>query len=164
MPRRDTMPTQQAGEYLVAAELARAGAICATFAGNVRHFDLIALVPAGFVPVQVKAKRSGDWQLNIEEFAEVSMAGDQQVIGAAKPTPINNLVYVFVHLSTYGNDDFFVIDWPALQGRIITAHREWLTEHGGRRPKNPASKHTTIGDAELADCRNRWNLITGGAV
>jgi len=34
MSRRDTVPTQQAGEYLVAAELARAGATCATFAGT----------------------------------------------------------------------------------------------------------------------------------
>jgi len=159
MSRRDTVPTQQAGEYLVAAELARAGATCATFAGNVRHFDVIASGPAGYVPVQVKAKRSGDWQLNIEEFAEVTHTGDKQVIGPPKPEPIPGLVYVFVDIKSHGSDEFFIIDWPALRDRIIQAHRAWLAEHGGRRPKNPTSTHTTISVEELADCRSRWDLI-----
>jgi len=159
MSRHNHAPTQQAGEYLVAAELARAGAICATFAANVPHFDIIASGPGGYVPVQVKAKRAGDWQLNIEDFAEVTLAGDQQVIGAPKPQPIAGLVDVFVDLKSYGTDAFFVIEWPALRDRIVEGHRAWLAKHGGRRPKNPKSMHTAIGVQQLADHQGRWDLI-----
>jgi hypothetical protein len=101
MSRRDTVPTQQAGEYLVAAELARAGATCATFAGNVRHFDLIASGPGGYVPVQVKAKRAGDWQLNIEDFAEVTFAGEKQIVGTPRSEPVPGLCNVFVQIGIY---------------------------------------------------------------
>ena len=159
MSRRDHVPTQQAGEYLVAAELARAGAVCATFAANVRHFDVIASGPAGYVPVQVKAKRTGDWQLNIEEFAEVTFHGDKQVIGTPKREPVPGLVFVFVDLKSYGTDDFFIVDWPVLRDRVVQRHRDWLAKHGGRRPKNPRSMHTAIGVEALADRRGRWDLI-----
>ena len=159
MSRRDNVPTQQAGEYLAAAELTRAGATCATFAGNVRHFDLIASGPGGYVPVQVKAKRAGDWQLNIEDFAEVTFAGDKQIVGTPRPAPVPGLFYVFVHIGTYGSDEFFVLDWLTLRDRIVKSHTAWLAEHGGRRPKNPTSMHTTISVEELADFRNRWDLI-----
>lgn len=159
MPRRDTVPTKQAGEYLVAAELARAGATCATFAGNVRHFDLIASGPGGYVPIQVKAKRAGDWQLDIGDFAEISFDGDKQIVGRPKPEPVPGLFYVFVHLSSYGSDEFFVIAWATLRDRVVKSHRAWLATHGGRRPKNPSSTHTTIDHTQLADHRNRWSLI-----
>ena len=159
MSRKDHVPTQQTGEYLVAAELARAGAICATFAANVPHFDVIASGRGSYVPVEVKTKRTGDWQLNVEDFAEVTLVGDRQVIGTPKPEPMPGLFYVFVDLKSYGNDDFFIIDWAALRDRIVEHHRAWLAKHGGRRPKNPKSMHTTISVTELADCRGRWDLI-----
>jgi hypothetical protein len=159
MSRRDHVPTQQAGEYLVAAELARGGATCATFAANVRHFDVIASGPGGYVPVQVKAKRSGSWQLDIEDFAEVTLVDDKQTIGALKPEPVPGLFYVFVDLKSYGSDDFFIIDWRALRDRIVEDHRAWLAKHGGRRPKNPKSMHTAINPKQLADWRGRWDLI-----
>jgi hypothetical protein len=59
-----------------------------------------------------------------------------------------------------GSDEFFILDWRALRDRIVKSHTAWLAEHGGRRPKNPMSMHTTIGVEELADCRNQWDLIT----
>ena len=159
MSRKDHVPTQQAGEYLVAAELARAGAICATFAANVRHFDVIASGHGGYVPVQVKAKRSGSWQLDIEDFAEVTLVGDRQVIGALKQEPVPGLFCVFVDLKSYGGDDFFIIDWPALRDRVVEDHRAWLAKHGGRRPKNPKSMHTALTPKQLADWRGRWDFI-----
>jgi len=160
MARGDHAPTQQAGEYLVAAELARAGAICATFAANVRHFDVMASGPAGYVPVQVKTKRSGSWQLDIRDFAEVTIAGGMQVIGALKREPIPGLIYVFVDLKSYGADEFFVIGWAALRDRVVRDHRAWLATHGGRRPRNPDSTHTALKSEQLGEWRGRWDLIT----
>lgn len=160
MARRDTVPTQQAGEHLVAAELARAGVVCATFAANVRHFDVIASGPGGYVPIQVKAKRTGDWQLDIQDFAEVTFDGDRQLIGTPKREPLPGLLFVFVDLKSYGSDGFFVIGWVELRDRIVEGHRRWLATHGGKRPKNPRSTHTAIGVEELADRRDRWDLIT----
>jgi hypothetical protein len=152
--------THQAGEYLVAAELARRGATCGMFAAKVRHFDIIASGPRGrYVPIQVKARRRGSWQLDIGDFAEVTFDGDKQVIGAPKAAPIDGLIYVFVDLKSYGSDEFFIIDWPALQKRIIDNHRAWLANHGGRRPKNPKSKHTALRANHLKDCRARWDVI-----
>jgi len=160
MPRADHVPTQQAGEYLVAAELARAGAVCATFAANVRHFDIIASGPNGYIPVQVKAKRRGSWQLDLRDFAEVSIIDSRQVINALKPEPIEGLVYVFVGLKSYGSDDFYVIGWSALCDLVVEHHRAWLAAHGGRRPKNPESTHTALKPEQLEEWRNRWDLIT----
>ena len=110
MPRKDTQPIKQAGEYLVAAELARLGLICATFSGNVRHYDIVATGPGGgHIAVQVKAKASGSWQLRISDFTDVTMAGDRQVLGSSKPEPFNNLLAVFVALKSYGSDQFFIV-------------------------------------------------------
>jgi len=54
----------QAGEYLVAAELARRGLIATTFTGNVPDYDIIASSENGkCLLIQVKTIRGGSFQL-----------------------------------------------------------------------------------------------------
>ena len=161
MARKDTQLTKQVGEYLVAAELARRGLLSATFAGNVRHYDIVASGPSGgHVPVQVKAMASGDWQLLITDFADVSLAGDNQIVGDAKPEPYEHLVFVFVAVKAYATDQFYVIDWRSLRDILITAYKAYLAKHEGRRPKNPQSFHTAVSEEDLAPFRDRWDVIT----
>ena len=160
MARRDTQPTKQVGEYLVAAELARLGLVCATFSGNVRHYDIVASGPAGgHIAVQVKAKASGAWQLTMDEFAEITMSDETQVIGPPKPEPFTDLLVVLVSLHTYGSDEFFILRWRDLRELVITGHRDYLARHHGRRPRNPRSLHTALREDQLATYRGNWQLV-----
>lgn len=159
---RSTQLTKQVGEYLVAAELARRDLLSATFSGNVPHYDIVASgQKGGHIPVQVKAKASGTWQLDIRNFAEVTLSDGKQTIHSTKPEPYPGIVYVFVSVRTYGEDQFFVIDWKDLCRKLTEGYRKYLAKHGGRRPKNPRSFHTAIGARDLADFRDRWETITG---
>lgn len=160
MAHTDTQLTKQVGEYLVAAELARRGLLSATFAGSVRHYDIIASGPAGgHVPVQVKTMNRGAWQLDIRDFADVTMNGDHQVISQPKPVPYAGLVFVFVALGAYGADQFFVLDWTTLRDLILGQHEAYLAKHGGVRPKNPESFHTAVKPEALAPFRDLWDTI-----
>jgi hypothetical protein len=161
MSRKDTQPIKQAGEYLVAAELARLGLICATFSGNVRHYDIVASGPAGgHIAVQVKAKASGSWQLKLDAFADVRMEGDRQVLEHPRLEPLKGLVVVFVALGKeYGSDEFFVVPWRDLQEIVIAGYRDYLARHGGRRPRSPRSLHTAVQVNQLSAYRANWDPI-----
>lgn len=157
---RSTQLTKQVGEYRVAAELARRNLLAATFSGNVPHYDVIASGQAGgHVPIQVKAKAVGTWQLDIRDFVSVSLRGRKQVLGRAKPSPYPGLIYVFVAVDTSGADRFFIIDWVRLRRELISEYRAYLVRHGGSRPKNPGSFHTGINERQLAGFENKWTLI-----
>jgi hypothetical protein len=161
MPHKDTQLTKQAGEYLVAAELARRGCVAATFSGNMRHYDIVVSGPkGGHIPVQVKALASGDWQLKITDFAEVTMESEKQLIRAAKPAPVKDLIFVFVAVRSYGTDGFFIVDWPTLRDQLLDGYRDDLKKHGGRRPRNSGSFHTAVSVKSLAKFKDRWDLIT----
>jgi hypothetical protein len=159
---KDTQLLKQVGEYLVAAELARRGFLCATFAGNVRFYDIIASGPSGtHVPVQVKASGSGNWQFDdARDFAEIRTLDDNtQDVGHAKPQAYPGLVFVFVAVTSYGADQFFIIDWDSLCSLVISHYKAHLEKHDGRRPKNPASYHAAISVAELSPFKDRWDII-----
>ena len=157
---RETQLTKQAGEYLVAAELARRGFLAATFSGNVPHYDIIASGQhGGHVPIQVKTKTSGSWQLDIRSFANVRLKGKRQTLGRSKPAPYPGLVFVFVALNGSGRDSFYIIAWSQLRSLICKAYRAYLPKHHGRRPRNPASFHTDLDTGERASFENRWSLV-----
>ena len=161
MPKKDTQLTKQVGEYLVAAELARRGLISATFAGSVRHFDIVASGPSGgHLPIQVKAMATGNWQLDIKDFAEVSFRGHEQVLGGPKAAPYDRLVFVFVAVDAYGSDQFFIIDWVALCDLLIPEYEAYLSIHQGVRPRNWETTHTAISIAQLSPFKDRWETIT----
>jgi hypothetical protein len=158
---RHTQLTKQVGEYLVAAELARRGLLCATFSGSVPHHDIVASGRGkGHVPVQVKAMASGSWQLDIRYFAEIRLIGRKQTLLRAKPIPYAGLVFVFVAVSRYGEDQFYILEWKKLRGILIDAYRAYLMRHKGRRPRNPSSYHTGLSAADLQKHRDQWQVIT----
>jgi len=154
--------TKQAGEYLVAAELCRRGLVCTTFTGNMPDYDIIAVDGEGkHIPVQVKAIRSSSWQLSVDAFAEVRMKGEQQFLGEKHLEPCVGLICVFVVLSSYGHDRFFILRWESLGDIIIEHHQTYLERHGNIRSRNPQSKHVAVRPSQIAQYADNWELIAG---
>ena len=158
---REMQLTKQTGEYLVAAELCRRGMVAATFTGNVPDYDIIASDKFGNVRhVQVKAIRSGGWQLSIDRFTEVSMVGDRQVMGATRSSPVPGLMFVFVKLQDTGKDLFFIIGWEELTGILTAEYSAYLKKHGGIRPRNPQTKHCGLSLESLKPFENQWETLS----
>ncbi len=157
---RSMQLTKQVGEYLVAAELCRRGLIATTFTGNVPHYDIIASNEAGkHLAIQVKAIRSGSWQLNLSRFVRIRLRGKRQMVGPLVEQPVHDLVFVFVMLKDYGADRFFILDWKDLQRLVVDGHRSYLKKHGGIRPKKPESLHTAVSRSQLDGYEDNWELI-----
>jgi hypothetical protein len=159
---RSNQLIKQVGEYLVACELARKGLLVATFSGNVPDFDLIATdLKGSSCPIQVKTIKGGSWQFSIEKFADVTLEGNKQLIGAKKPLSIPGLVCVFVLAAEeYGKDQFYVLEWAEVQDIIIANYTHWLDSHGGVRPRKPESLHCAIAPSDLEDHKDKWSIIT----
>ena len=152
--------TKQLGEYLVAAELCRRGFIATTFTGNVPHYDIIASNATGkHQAIQVKAIRGGAWQFDSRAFVDIRLAGTKQVIGRATDAPYPDLVCVFVRLRGQGADEFYILTWRDLQQVAIEAHRRYLEDHGGVRPKKFDSFHMAIRPEMLKEYRDRWDVL-----
>lgn len=151
----------QTGEYLVAAELGRRGLIATTFTGNVPHYDIVASDEDGrHVSVQVKAIRGGSWQFaNISNYCTISFASKQQIVGKAKPCPIERLVMVFVKVDDAGEDRFYVLTWQRLRDLLIKEHKNYLAKHNGIRPKRWDSLHCAITEKVLARYQDNWDLV-----
>jgi hypothetical protein len=159
---RSNQLVKQVGEYLVACELARKGLLVATFSGNVPDFDLIATdLKGSSCPIQVKTIKGGSWQFSIEKFADVTLEGNKQLIGAKKPLSIPGLVCVFVLAAEeYGKDQFYVLEWAEVQDITIANYTHWLDSHGGVRPRKPESLHCAIAPSDLEDHKDKWSIIT----
>lgn len=159
---RSNQLIKQVGEYLVACELARKGLLVATFSGNVPDFDLIATdLKGSSCPIQVKTIKGGSWQFSIEKFADVTLEGNKQLIGAKKPLSIPGLVCVFVLAAEeYGKDQFYVLEWAEVQDITIANYTHWLDSHGGVRPRKPESLHCAIAPSDLEDHKDKWSIIT----
>lgn len=160
---RDTKLTGATGEYLVAAELCRLGLVAAPFAGNVPHYDVIASDPhGGHLAVQVKAIRGSTWQFDIRGFLDASFDGRRQILGRAKREPYPRLACVLVALrddESGSTDRFFVLPWRKLRGIVVRGYRQYLTKHGGVRPRAPESYHTALNIREMEAFEGRWELI-----
>ena len=157
---RSNKLTGQTGEYLVAAELSRRGYMATPFAGNVPHYDIIASDATGkHVSIQVKSSRSGSWQLNMDNFCDITFKGEKQIVGRAKRCPINRLVYVFVIIGNDGPDEYFVLTWHHLRDILIRNHKAYLQRHNGRRPVSWKSLHTGLTKDSLLPFSNKWTTI-----
>ncbi len=158
---RGNQLTKQIGEYLVACELARRGFIVATFSGNVPDFDIIATDKrSSSCPIQVKTTNTGTWQFSIDRFAEIIFAGNMQIIGKPKPLTVPGLICVFVIAGeSYGQDKFYILEWSKVRDIIIRHHAQWLSSHGGVRPKKPDSLHCAIKVNAIEEFQNQWSII-----
>lgn len=151
----------QTGEYLVAAELSRRGFIATTFTGNVPHYDIIASSDKGkHISIQVKTISGLNWQFaNINNFVEITFKEQIQVVGNCLPSPVDNLVFVFVKLGEYGSDKFYICTWTELTDVIYRTHSEYLAKYNGVRPRKWDSLHIAINVNHIAQFESRWGLI-----
>ena len=151
------------GEHCVIAELSRRGLIAAAFSQQIPAYDIVATDERGkSVLIQVKASRSGSWQLApITKWLEIKFDGDRQIPGKATPEPINRLIVVFVQMGEgSGSDKFYILRWNQLQKILIQEYTAYLEKHHFKRPKKPQSLHVSIYRQSLVPWENKWDIIT----
>jgi len=154
--------TKQAGEYLVAGELCRRGYLAATFSGNVRDYDIIALSEGGKAfTVQVKTILGGAFQVgDARRFIEIPQVGEdglQRVNGLVDLR--DDSVWVFVYLAGQEPPAYFVTTARDVQQLVFDGYKWNLERHGWRRPRNPYTTHHALSIADLERYRDNWGLI-----
>lgn len=140
--------TARAGECYVAAELNKRGAYAVTFAGNMPEIDVLASDEARqrTVKIQVKSKRSGTWHSSIDKFLD----GEED----------KDAFWIFVDIGQPGEPpEFWIVPWNWLLKKQRDVIKSYFKVHGGSRPKNPESKHHGIGEKDIAQWRNRWDVL-----
>ncbi len=158
---RQNKLTGQTGEYLVASELSRRGLIATTFTGNVPDYDIIASTEKGkHICVQVKTISGPNWQFgNVKKYVDIIFEEPVQIVGQNQPSPVENLIFVFVKLGDYGSDKFYICTWSELCTVLAKHHSDYLAKHNGVRPKRWDSLHIAVSERHLSDFENRWDLI-----
>jgi hypothetical protein len=151
----------QTGEYLIASELSRRGLIATTFTGKVPDYDIIASTEDGkHISVQVKTITGSTWQFaKVDRYVDIKFQDHAQIVGQNHPSPVENLVFVFVKLGGYGSDKFYICTWPELCDVLSLHHSEYLAKHNGVRPKRWDSLHTAISAIDIGHFEDRWDLI-----
>lgn len=140
----------RAGEYFVAAELLRRGAYAVTFAGNMPEIDLLAsdVEQTRTVAIQVKTRRSGDWQTGLKEWRRRAPE-----ISALR-------FWVFVDLTRIGSlPAYYVVPEDWIQRDIDEHHAAYLARHGGKRAATPGSRHHAIRRSRIAQWQDRWDQL-----
>jgi len=152
---------KQAGEHLVAAELAKRGFLATPFAGNVPDFDVIAIGEGlKAIPVQVKTICSSSWQLDAIKFIEISQVGKKQHVTGISSTVSDHLIFVFVKISTDSDDRFYIIRAKELAEIIKHNYSDFLERVGHIRPKNYKSTHTALKEDHLETYFNQWGIFS----
>jgi Holliday junction resolvase-like predicted endonuclease len=155
--------TGTAGEYLVASELCRRGFITTTFTRNMPEFDILAIKENIHFKIQVKTVTSGEWSLNAKTYLnfndEKFKKGVQEVID--KKSCNKNDFFVFVRLSNYGEDQFFVIPKKELINIIHFGYSNYVNERNGIQKINPKTTHTGIPIKDLKIYENKWDVLGG---
>lgn len=151
---RDVQLARQIGESLAVAELGRRGWIATSFTGSLPGFDLLAVNAEGrFLEVQVKALRSGTWQLNAGQFINVEMNGDEQIVRGPRAIKSAGRICIFIRLREQGADEFYVFSWHQLQQILLSGYK------AGKRPKNPTTLHHALRPNDIAQFRDDWRLL-----
>lgn len=150
----------QIGEALVVAELGRRGIVATSFSGNIPDIDILAHRERQTTPVQVKSWSHGSVGLTATKYINIIQDGDRQKVQDVRDDLNEALVYVFVNLSNFaGQDRFFILPQTQL-GLIIAKHYSCdLERHGGIRPKNAQSKHTSVLLRDLEAHEDKWDVI-----
>jgi hypothetical protein len=160
---RGNQLTKQAGEYIVAAELARRGFLATTFTGNVPAYDIVAVDDqGGHALVQVKAIAGESWQFTVTQFCEVVFEGPRQIVRRQLSAPYPDLICVMVQLAPADSerrDRFYILPWRELARVVTVGHADYLAKHGGVRPRQPKSLHSAVKPKALARWENRWDVI-----
>lgn len=144
----------RAGEHFVAAELNKRGAYAVTFAGNMPKIDLLACNSdqSRTIQIQVKTKRGGrSWHSSIVDCMAME----------APSNPLNVIKFwIFVDLGEQNVVPryWIVPDWW-IRNDIYKTHQEYLNRHGGKRVRNPDSKHHSIEEKRLDEWQSKWEIL-----
>ena len=144
----------RAGEYFVVAELNKRGAYAVTFAGNMPKIDVMACNQdqSRTIHIQVKTKRGGrSWHASIVGSKLMEPPG----------TPLDGTdFWVFVDLGDLDTSPRYwvVPDWW-IRNDIYKTHKAYLDRHGGKRARNPDSKHHAIDERRLKEWQARWDIL-----
>ncbi len=163
---------QRTGEYLVAAELSRAGCLATTFSGTVPDYDLLVVTPKDkTVRVQVKTIRGKTWQFgDARRYLRITYdkrTGRQTYRGKGElPRPwMPGMPCVFVKLADRNHgqaeDEFHLLRLWQLQDLLAKGYRAVLKRLGGRKPQNPESYHHAFSVKDLARFKDKWHIILG---
>ena len=127
---------------------------------NILHPDgeLTEELIADEIPPRITNKLTNG-ELSYDQFVEIKFKDQVQIVGKCLPSPVDNLVFVFVKLGIYGSDKFYVCTWAELTEIISKNHSEYLEKHNGVRPKRWDSLHIAISEKHISQFENRWELI-----
>jgi len=161
---RSNKLTQQIGEYLVCAELARRGFIATAFSGNVPTFDVLASDDqCRTVPIQVKASRGESWRSDARAWMDIYLNPETNSQCSSGPKDITNpdLIYVCVSIAppASGRDRFFVLTKGQLQKACIKRYAGWMAAHQWKRPRKPDSFDCRYYVPGIHEYENNWKLI-----
>jgi hypothetical protein len=85
--------------------------------------------------------------------------GAWQIADVDKFTASDQSRYILVDV-TNGPARLYIVPGDQLRAGIRTRHAEFLTRVGGERPRNPASKHTAIEPAHVAQWEDCWSVFS----
>lgn len=158
-----TALSRQIGEHRVIAELGRRGIVAAPLTAGMPEVDILAYRSGRALPIQVKAIRSGSVSVDARDYIEIGFDkdGEKQVLGPDK-RPDPDIVHVLCVIGDQAGDDRFFIYTTAVISKLVTAsYREYITQHGGHRPRNWCSTHSGYSPEALAraGCEANWGLI-----
>jgi len=135
-----------AGEYFVAAELAKMGHIALITLRNTEAVDILASNANGTksVSIQVKTQKGNahNWPLNYK----------------AEKISSPNLFYIFVTLGGINeNPEYFIVPSRIVAKSITKSHADWLAKPGrkGQAHKDNPMRHFD----DYESYRNKWELL-----
>ena len=100
------------------------------------------------VELRIKTKRKGNWHTTSDEAKQ---AGNPQ--NWAEETTF----WVFVDME--GDARYWIVPDLWLRNDIYEAHQQYLSKHGGRRPKNDKSNHHSIEESRVEEWQDKWEIL-----
>lgn len=136
MPKPTNQQIHDGGRHLAVAHALLQG-FKARLVGPISYIE----VNGHRAQVQVAAK--GAWQIDdVDKYTSAT---------------IGHIVLVDV---TDGLREFYICPGDKLRADVRQRHDDYVTSHGGTRPRNPDSKHAAIYAEQVRKWRNAWNRFT----
>lgn len=142
--------TGVAGEYFVAAELSRRGAIATITAKNTPHFDVIA--------TDLQGKRSASIQVK----ATAKNIGGLPI--GNKPldvSPSDNSFYVFAYFGREDQPQYWIVPQALANKKIEKAWSSWVNQNPETRKTAPRTFRWSwlIEDVLFTPFKDNWNVL-----
>ncbi len=146
MAKSRTDLTGAAGEYYVAAELARMGYVASLTMANTQGIDILATDPKSgkLVAIQVKATRGVNraWILRSKKDSNTRQKA----------------IYIFVNIPENKPPEYFIVPERLVTQSVNRSHREWISgrRRDGRKRKNSSMRKF---QDKAGRYKDKWNLL-----